>query len=366
MAILLTRGINTTNIVKNAMAQQREAMLIASQHHAGTKNMQSGRSALPGTMNSNSSHLGSNIPSTSLPGGLANQARAIPPIQGIMNGGAPNVGHSPNSQIGARAGAVPQAPMQSFPQGQPRLPVQMTGNDSLRIFQEANRLQAEQQQYLQQQRQQRYPQSNGPNGLSTSPHIGSLNGQNQGNAALLGGLQNGNGNSSPSINGIAGTSRPAAPSGTSHSHQLSNGSIPLVNQISDTLRYRNPQASPEQIKQLTSNTLNRLQQQAQSIGAIGTANMVAANNNSNNNVNLTGAAHQPSATNYTSGMLNPQMYAQYMHSQQATQQDRNFARGVNSARPPSRDATPQMRHGSVQGGKSPSPRLPQAQVAGAP
>ena len=341
-------------------------MLVASQQHAGTKNMQSGRNAIPGMMNSNNSHPGSNIPNTSLPGTLVNQARPVPPIQGIMNGDAPNLGHSPNSQIGARAGTVPQAPMQSFPQGQPRLPVQMTGNDSLRIFQEANRLQAEQQQYLQQQRQQRYPQSNGPNGLSTSPHMGSLNGQNQGNAALLGGLQNGNGNSSPSVNGIPGNSRPAAPSGSSHGHQLSNGSIPLVNQISDSLRLQHPQASPEQIKQLTSKALNRFQQQAQGIGAIGTANMVAVNSNSNNNMNLTGATQQPSATNYNSGMLNPHMYAQYMHSQQPTQQNRNVASGVHGARPPSRDATPQMRHSSVQGGKSPSPRLPQAQVAGAP
>ena len=351
---------STTDTEQNAIAQQK-AMQQAGQQHAGASLTQPARSALSGSSNNTSPHLASSLPSTSLPNRQNSQGRPLPPSQTMVNGGASGAGHPSSGQSGTRVGGAPQAPMQSFPQGQPRLPLQMVGADNLRIFQEANRLQAEQQQYLQQQRQQRYPQANSLNGISSSPHTGSLHLQHQNNAGVLSNLPNANGAPIPSTNGVSGPSRQSPSPGTSHGHQLSNGSVPVINQFSDSLRLRHPQASPEQIKQLTSEALNRYRQHSQATGYIGTANMAG----SNGGLGVLGVNQPQTGANYNSGMLNPQIYAQYMHSQQPTQQNRNIPNGVNGARPLSRDATPQMRNGNGQAGTSQSPRPAQAQIAGA-
>ena len=279
-----------------------------------------------------------------------------------------NTVQTQNAQVGARV-VVPQAQMQSNLPGQQRMPPQITSD--MRIYMEATR-QQEQQRYLQQQqqRQQHQSQTNGHNGVSSSPNNTNLNGTSQiNNAAVLANLQATNGVPSPALNGASGALPGSSVSprltNSMQAQGLSSGMVPAVNTISREIKLRHPQASPEQVKQMTTDSLNQYRMnhsQAAMAAAVG--------NSASNNIasNLQVPLQQQAMLNGVNGspMMNPAMYAQMMRSQQSTQQSRNGGSGVNGGRPPSRGATPQVhRNSNSSVGPSQSPRPPQAQMAGA-
>lgn len=254
-----------------------------------------------------------------------------------------------------RGGNIPQAPMQSHAQGQQRIPHDM------RVMMEASRLQAEQQQYLAAQRQQRYPSSNGPNGHSSSPQAAAMNSTAQSSAAMLANLQAANGKLSPTANGVSGPPRLSSSpqlANAVQARQLSSGVVPLVSQIASQLKAHHPTASDEQLRQMAADRMN---QQLRSQNSQAAMHAAAGNNLSANGM---GAQLPQQGMGFGNTMLNPQMYAQYMHSQQSSQQNRGGVNGINGVRPSSRGNTPQMRNGGSQAGTSQSPRPPQAQMAG--
>lgn len=302
------------------------------------------RNGASSSINGTSPHLAPSLPHNAMPS-ASSQVRPIPSTNGVLSTGV----QLANGQTGVRGGGIPQAPMQAHMQGQQRLP------HDVRVMMEASRVQQEQQQYLAAQRQQRYPNTNG---TSSSPQPTSVNPLPQNNAVMLTNLQAANGKLSPAANGIPGLPRTSASprlSSVMQAQQLSNGTTPVVNQIATSLKARHPNASPEQIRQLATDQLNQQLRTQNSQAAMQAA--------VGNGIGLNGAGMQQSL-NFGNTMLNPQMYAQYMHSQQFTQQNRAGSSGMNGVRPPSQDNTPQMRNSGTQGGTSHSPRPPQAQMAG--
>lgn len=197
--------------------------------------------------------------------------------------------------------------------------------------------------------------------------MGGLNGVPSSSPALLAALQAPNGMISPSPNGISSSvSGPSASPRSSHITQpqpqpqpLSNGFVPAINTISNQIKARHPLLSPEQLKKMTTDSLKQyeMSQAAMSAAAGG-----AANSNGNLQPPM---QQQPMLTGVAGAVHNAQAYAQFMRQQQANQQSRVGAVGVNGIRPPSRSATPQtQRSGSGQAGPGQSPRPPQAQMAG--
>ena len=295
------------------------------------------RSLGTGVPNANSPNMTSGT--TQLRGGGADSTRAVPQMQRLMNG------QITNGIVPTNGPSVPHAPMQpqmQMPIGQ-RVPPQMV--------QEAQRVQAEQQAFLQQRQQQRHPSQSAQ---GSSPNMPNLNPMPQNNAAVLASMQ---GRSSPSINGT----QPPPGGGNSpkinHSQpqSLSSGMTPAVNQIQNQVKIRHPGASPGEIQRLTTEQLVRMSQQ-QSIQQ--TAMAAAAGNSSGTMGNLPAPSplmqHQQQAimSNGNASIFNQQQYAQYMRSQQANQQ-RSAGTG-NTTTPAingSRSATPLIqRTGSAQGG----------------
>ena len=292
-----------------------------------------------------SPHLATSLPHNIMPQ-VTSQGRTIP----LTNGMLPNGVQPSNGQTNTRGGGIPQAPMQSQLHGQQRMPHDM------RVILEANRVQQEQQ-YLAAQRQQRYPGSSGINGTSSSPQPAGVN-TPQTTAAMLANLQATNGKLSPAPNGIPVHPRTSASPrlvNAVQAQQLSNGVTPMVNQITNQMKARHPNASPEHIRQLATEHLNQQLHSQNSQAAMQAA--------AGRGLGLNGSGTQQ-GMNFGNTMLNPQMYAQSMHFQQQTQQNHNRAGSMNGIRPPSRDNASQMRNGGVQGGTSHSPRPPQAQMAG--
>ena len=140
-------------------------------------------------------------------------------------------------------------------------------------------------------------------------------------------------------------------------HQLSNGMVPLLNQITNHLKATNPNASHEQIKQMATMQLNNHLRNQNS--------QAAANLGVNGGMAMLPGQH---ALGFSSGQINPQVYAQMMRNQQASQQSRNTNGDVNGARPSSQGSVQAKRNsnGSSVGAPnaSQSPRPPQAQLAG--
>ncbi|MCJ1245119.1 chromatin modification- protein VID21 [Trapelia coarctata] len=342
-------------VYRQQMMQQQRAALIAKATQSGAlpggPNMpQQMRNPVPGPSNGTSPHLASSLPANGVPAGHG-PSRSIPSVNGMLPNGAPTV----NGQNGLRGGNIPQAPMQSHAQGQQRMPHDM------RIMMEASRLQAEQQQYLQAQRQQRYPSSNGANGHSSSPQAAAMNNTAQPSAAMLASLQAANGKLSPTANGISGPPRLSSSpqlANAVQARQLSSGVVPLVSQIATQLKAAHPNASDEQLRQMAT---ERMTQQLRSQTSQAAMHAAAGNNLPTNGM---GAQLPQPGMGFGNTMLNPQIYAQYMHSQQSSQQNRGGVNGINGVRPSSRGNTPQMRNGSSQAGTSQSPRPPQAQMAG--
>lgn len=337
--------------------------------------MQPGRIPMPGSSSGTSPSINA-LQNGQIQSSQVNPSRPMPPIPRLVNGS-----QTPNGAIPPNIQGIPHAPMQGPLPMQQRLPPQMS-SDNLRVYHEANRVQAEQQRYLLQQRQQQHPQPNGQPGNSASPNMGHLNVISQNNSVILANLQGRSG--SPSVNGVS------APTGSSSSPQMTNptqpqrlssGVVPAVNQIQMSLKNRNPQASPEQISKMTTETLDHYRVNHPTASAAAAAMHAAAGPNmtalsGNLNMNLLSPPlqqqqqqQQQSLLNSVSSgpMLNPQQhYAHLMRTQHQSQQSRSNS-SINGARTASRSATPQThRSGSAQGGAPPSqsPRPSQAQIAG--
>ncbi|KAL9120968.1 MAG: hypothetical protein Q9187_002477 [Circinaria calcarea] len=357
---------------KAAMAQRASQHM--GQQQTGSALPQPGRNPASAIMNGTSPHLTSSLPNNHIPPSHPNQNRLPPPPHPAVNGMPMNVPQVHNGQLGPRGSGIPQAQMQPHMQGQQRMQ-QQAGSD-MRVYIEANRLQHEQQQYLQQQQQQQQQrrqqqsQANGQNASSTSPGAGTVNVLSQSNpSAMIASLQATNGIPSPAINGVSGPPGPSTSPLLENSMQaqpLSSGMVPAVNQISNSIKARHPQASPEQVNRMTTETLQYRMVQSQSQAAMLAA---AGSNTSHHAANLQLPPQQQAMVNGPNGApsISPQIYAQMMRNQQSHQQSRSGGNGMNGARPPSRGGTPQMHRSSssVQVGASQSPRPPQAQMAGA-
>ncbi|KAL9104082.1 MAG: hypothetical protein Q9163_000934 [Psora crenata] len=348
--ILRIQYINAQNAKKAAQQQQAgpQANGIAQT-----------RNAVPGVHDGSSPNMASAGPQ--LRGAGLDPARAGPQMQRLMNGHA-------NGVVSNSGQGVPHAPMQPQMQMQmaQRVPPHMASE--LRMFQEAQRVQAEQQAFLQQLRQQQRPPQ--PSGPVSSPIAPNLNPLAQNSATMPVSMQ---GRSSPSVNGAqagAGTNT-SPPANHSQPQSLSSGMTPAVNQIQTQVKLRHPGASPGEISRLTTEQLYRMSQQT----SIQQTAMAAAVGNSGSSI---GAMHAPNSiqqqatmSNGQGNMFNQQQYAQYMRSQQAGQQRRGSVgssmAGITSG---SRSATPSVqRTGSAQGsgpgrGPSQSPRAGTVGVAG--
>ena len=317
----------------------------------------------PPTANGSSPNVTSAMPNNHASAGPASQMRSAPSIARLPNGTQLPSSLPSNSQ------GVPHAPMQPQMQMQPRVPAPMM-SDNARIFQEANRLQEQQRRYLAAQTQHQHPQSNGQVGSSTSPpnmtQINTLNQNNaalQTNASIYGGLQGRSG--SPPVNGApTGSGSSPRMGNPSQPQPLSSGMVPVINQMQNQIKARNPQASPEQVKAMTTESLHQYRMnQAAMQAAAGNPNATGMPNHSGLN-GLPSQTQQQAMMNGINGspMMNSAraQYAAMVHSQQA-QQSRVSGGGMGAPRPASRSATPQTHPGHA---PSQSPRPSQAQMAG--
>lgn len=302
--------------------------------------------------------VASAIPNVTTQTAPMTQLRPVPAVQRISNT-AQGINSVPSNHQG-----VPQAPMQSQMQGQHRMHPQMM-SDSTRIYHEALKVSNEQR-ALATQAQHQHSQPQGQSGASTSPNMGRVNAVPHHNASLFSGVQGRSG--SPSINGGPipnGTSASPRMTNPSQPQPLSNGTIPVINQIQNQVKARHPQASPEQINAMTTETLGqyRSHHQAALQAAASNPNAAAMSHNASiNGLKGSSQSQQQSMMNGVNGrsMMNPQEYAQMMRSQQSNQQSRSVSTGMHSARTMSRSATPQNHAGHA---PSQSPRPSTAQMA---
>lgn len=318
-------------------------------------------------MPSQSNGLGNN-PLASLPPNVMPPGSRSMPHPAATASSAPNGAQGTSNQLGSRgAGNVPQASMQSFLQGQQQLPQNMQD----RIIAEANRL-SEQQRMMQQRQQQ--GRSSTLVGMTTTPFNGNMNVSLQPNTALLANLQAANGKLSPAASGNPGQSRSSASpgiAGNMQPQQASSGVNPVLNQISTLLKATHPTASPEQIKQMAT---AHLSQQLRNYQQASSNNSLALNNN------MQLSPQQQMAFTANANMMNQQPHAQYMRSQQASQQGirngiatagggsgsspNSEANGMRPGSQGSMGTTIHGRSGSMANGASQSPHPPQAQIAG--
>ena len=281
--------------------------------------------------------------------------QAVPIMNGIVSNGSPAASNTSLANRIAGVAAVPQAQMQSYMQGQQRL--SQNGQDHARVISEASRL-SEQQRFMQQRQYQ--SQIGGPNGTSPSALASNMSIPVQPNAAILAGLQSGvSGKISPAAtNGTGQASSSSSPSlaNAVQAQQLSSGMVPLLNQITSQLKAMHPQASNEQIKAMaTANLHQHLHLRSQ--------NQQASNNIAmNGNVQL--SPQQQTALAYSANALNPQLYSQFLRSQQFSQSRNSGNVGdTGGPRPDSRGASSQNKNDSLPSASSQSPRPPQAQMA---
>ncbi|KAL9587393.1 MAG: hypothetical protein Q9212_000320 [Teloschistes hypoglaucus] len=334
------------------------------------------------------------------PGGASLAQPGRHPIQAIAHGNGPvNVlanGQAPSNLAGqprapqmprpsngihgtapfpANQQAIPHAPMQpaAHMPGPTRVAPQMA-SDSMRVYQEATRVQAEQQRFLQQQRQQQqqHPQPNGqssPNINNPSfmpPNGSSAHHTVQGRPV------------SPSINGVPasnGSSASPRMNNPSQAQALSSGMMPTINHIQNHLRTRNPNASQEQINQMATDRLKQYQAShslthshvhaAMQAAAGGSAASNAASSNGLTSLQPPSQQQPPTAIMNGTSALNMQQYNQNLRNHQQHQRNRSSGTPFSGQRPPSRGSQIH-RTPSAQGGQpSPSPVPCQVQVASA-
>lgn len=309
---------------KKAMAASRTGHQAAPQMTAPQH-----RASGPGVSSSNSPHMTAAVPQ--MRGGAGDTARPGTQIPRMMNG--------------AMNGVVPPV------QQQARAPPQM-GSDSVRVYHEATRVQAEQIAQMQRQRLQQNAQINGQLGSSLS---------NPGSASLNAHASS-EGRSSPATNGAVpsgGTSTSPRPN---QPQSLSSGVTPAVNQIQAQLKLRNPQATPQEISRQTTEQLYRMSQAAMQGNAQGASQ---AGSTSSSHPNSSNIANIGGMTNSAGGILNAQQYAQMMRQQQMSQHRGSSAGSADLGG--SRSGTPlNQRSGSAQSGRgmSQSPRAGQVGITG--
>ncbi|KAI9795359.1 MAG: chromatin modification- protein VID21 [Piccolia ochrophora] len=361
------------------MAQQRAAMQQRSAQQSGPHPMsngvsQQGRPNPAAGSTASGTQVGSSFPNGHSQPPTSNQSRPNSALQNLPNGVQSSGNPLPtglNSNAQALAKGIPQASMASTYRngGGASIPTEM------RVLMETTRIQQEQRRYQAQQAQQQpFPgqhQQTGTGGPSSSPNMANMNGlaaqaAMTGNHAMLAAIQAASNNSAmPSSSGNtqgnqagqSGSPRMGQPQGPmgNQPQPLSSGVVPAINTISHQVKAQNPGASPEQIQRMTSEQLSQYQHRLSQAA-------------------MNAAAGAPSGQLGPGGVMNgagsipnPQLYAQILRAQQANQ-SRSGSVGPTTARPPSRGGTPQMqRSGSVQAGQgsNPSPRSPQAQMAGA-
>ena len=288
----------------------------------------------------------------------------------MMNSMLSGSAQMPNGYVGARGPTgAQQAQLQAFMQSQARLPPQ-GGQENARVIMEASRLSEQQRKMAERQ----YAAAGGLNPPS-SQNMANIGLPMQPSAAMMASAQAAASGKLSPANGVGApqprpSSSPRSSNGT-HAGSLSSGTVPVLNQIANTLRSMHPHASPDQIKQMATSHLSQSLRSSNS-----TSSMVGGNNSANGMGASVGsgmqqlspqpqpaalAAAAAAAAAYGGGIMNPQLYAQYMRSQQASQQNRmgDGTSDRGSLRPESRGATPA--HGSR---TSQSPHIPQAQITG--
>lgn len=173
----------------------------------------------------------------------------------------------------------------------------------MRVFTEAQRLQAEQQAFLQAQRQQ----SNTPNNNITLTRPASSSGLH------ANGLPE-QGRQSPVVhNSPRNTHLPPSPRGTNPISSGNPAAIPAgLSQIQNQLKARHPNATPIEIQRLTSEHLYRLSQQSL-LTQSGLSKGTKAKGSSS-------PSPIPGGLPPSGGTINQTQYAQFMRTQQATQQ----------------------------------------------
>ena len=337
-----------------------QAKKVAQQQLAGQQvnGVAQSRNVTSGIPNGSSPKMASAVPHSR--GAGLDPARAGPHMQRPINGQI-------NGVVPANGQGVPHAPMQPQMQMQmgQRLPPQMASD--MRMIQEAQRVHADSQAFLQQRQQHRHPHQNGQAGSSNLQNPSPLP---HNNAAMLASMQ---GRSSPSING--GQPPPGTNTSPRANHSqpqsLSSGMTPAVNQIQNQVKLRHPGASPGEISRLTTEHLYRMSQQS----TIQQTAMAAAVGNSGGSIGGMQAPNfmqqQAFMTNGQPNLFNQQQYAQYMRNQQASQQRRGSAgSSIPAVNGGSGSGTPLVqRTGSAQGGgpgrgPSQSPRAGTVGVAG--
>ena len=318
------------------------------------------RNAAPAMPNGNVPNSASNAPH--LRGAGADSRANASQMHRVMSGQA-NGASAPGQGLPSAA----MQPQMQVPLGQ-RLPAQMP-ND-LRLYQEAQRVQAEQQAFLQQRQQHRHPQANGHSASPNMQNAALANSQTS--PAMLASMQ---GRASPSINGNqnAAATDTSPRASLSQPQTLSSGVTPAVSQIQSQIKIQHPSAPPEEIQRLTTQQLVRMSQQQ----SMNQQAMAAAVGNSGGGLSAMQAPNpllqnqQAVFANGNSSQFSQQQYAAYMRSQQANQ---SRAVSSGSATAPgvsnSRSVTPHVqRTGSAQGGGPPrgpsqSPRPGPVGVAG--
>jgi len=267
-----------------------------------------------------------------------------------MQSNFPN-GNVSGIQMGVQG--IPQAQMQANIQGQQRMPPP----ENMRLGMQRAQYPSTNQHQFQLQQQQ----INLAGNISAS-HIGAGNGMpNPSMMASMAG-QNMNGNSTPSMNGISGSAASPRmsqlnPSLQNQSRPLSSGHVPAIHNIQNQLKAQHPDWPPEQVTKVATDQMKQYSLRVQRTSAINAAagvSTVGATNQIGSNVYLqnggavAGSPSPNSAQNYQQ-----QLRQQMMHQRP---QQAGSPR-LNSARPPSRSATPQ----NLQ--LQQSPGLPQAQLA---
>ena len=358
---LLLHSESTTDRDQVAMAQK--AVQQATHQQAAAAGVTVPRNGRPPSMGGGPPPHLSSLPPNALPPGQ----RPLSSSQPMMNGMLSSTGQMPNGYMGGRGpSSVQQAQMQALMQGQARVPSQ-GGQDTARMIMEASRL--NEQQRLQAQRQLAAASGFNPPSSQNMANIGL---PMQPSAAMMASAQAASGKLSPA-NGV-GTPQPRPSSSPrsnngAHAGSLSSGTVPVLNQIANQLRSMHPHASPDQIKQMATSHLSQSLRSSNPPpsmmgGGGGTANgMGAAGTNGMPQLSpqaQPAALAAAAAAAYGSPGMNSQLYAQYMRSQQASQQSRlGDGSDRGSLRPESRGATPA--HGSR---TSQSPHIPHAQMTG--
>ncbi|OCL15310.1 hypothetical protein AOQ84DRAFT_307448 [Glonium stellatum] len=269
--------------------------------------------------------------------------------QPSMQSGFPN-GNISGISMGVQG--IPQAQMQANIQGQQRMPPP----ENMRLAMQRGQYPPTNQHQFQLQQQQ----INLAGNISAS-HIGAGNGMP--NPSMIASMtsQNMNGNSNPSINGISGSAASPRmsqlnPSLQNQSRSLSSGHVPAIHNIQNQLKAQHPEWSPEQVTKAATDQMKQYSLRAQrasainaaaGVSAVGAANQIGSNVYLQNGGAVAGSPSPNSAQNYQ------QLRQQMMHQRP---QQAGSPR-LNSARPPSRSATPQNPQ------LQQSPGLPQAQLA---